>query len=49
MHWAIVTKNPLIGKFFNVDSLPDNIIKEQIDSIKIAVEHFKNNYKSKYL
>lgn len=45
MHWAVIEKEPSVGKFFKIDSLPENFIKEQINSTKVTAEHFVNNYK----
>ncbi|MDD5294965.1 MAG: hypothetical protein PHP21_03550 [Patescibacteria group bacterium] len=44
MHWAIAKGSCPLGKYFNIDSLPGNVIKKQVKDIKMAVSHFKANY-----
>lgn len=44
IHWAIIKGSCPLGKYFNIDSLPGDIIKKQVKDIKMAVSHFKADY-----
>jgi hypothetical protein len=40
--WVEVKEDPKIGEFFDIDSLPENIIDTQVEFIKKAAEDYKN-------
>lgn len=41
IHWVKVLGEPAVGQWYPADSLPDNLVRGQLDFIPLAVEHFK--------
>jgi len=44
VYWVEVLGEPKIGKYYDVDSLPANIVTSQLPFINEAIEHYKANY-----
>lgn len=41
IYWIVVTGEPLAGKFYNTDNLPESLIESQIKFIKVATTHYE--------
>jgi len=41
LHWVLIKNKPTIGKLFEINHLPENMIKQQIKYIEMAVKYFK--------
>jgi len=41
IYWTEVTGESKVGKFYDVDNLPTELIQTQLDFIPAAIEHFK--------
>ena len=46
LHWTLIKNKPSVGRLFDINNLPKNIIRPQIKYIKLAVKHFEENYKN---
>jgi hypothetical protein len=41
IYWIDIKENPTIGKFYDIDNLPQELVKSQLDFIPQAIEDYK--------